>query len=129
MAPFVKRNHKEVKEEWIDNNSLSLIKEEIGCHKRYSIDDNTHTKFKEAHNLARQSINNARADTINSPRKFWYDLKNLMPGKKGIIKNSTSRISLANNDGFLFDIEQNLVNFANSYMINVGLDLAAKIPI
>lgn len=103
---------------------------------KYSSDDGVHGKFKEARNKARQAIDKARATNIKnkissntgSPRKFWANLKKLMPGKKGSINsNQNSKISLVDDDGCPLEDDFELSNYANKYFVSVGPNLASEI--
>lgn len=76
----------------VDKQSLEKIKhkDRLGAKLPYSTEDTDWEAFKTARNEARQSINRARAlfvqnnlkNHLDSPKKFWSELKNLMPGKK-----------------------------------------------
>lgn len=63
IAPFIDHKQYDAREEWIDDNSLNLIKKrnKLRAQCRYQADNKTFEKYKEARNKARQAIDNARA--------------------------------------------------------------------
>lgn len=85
LAPYVTKSHVPFKDEWVDNNCLAQLKERDRLHSLliYPNDDELHREFKDAQNLARQLINQARSTYIqaglkedqHAPRKYSSRLK------------------------------------------------------
>lgn len=105
LAPFTTMSMVPSREPWITKECADKISErnKLQAELRYKEDKLLRTKFCEARNSARQLLNRAKSNFVQhsinanttSPKKFWKGLKNLLPGKKQISKDS-SNISLKN---------------------------------
>lgn len=62
-----------------------------------------------------------------APKKFWAELKKLMPGKKSK-SNSPEKLSLCDNNGFSLESDLAMANYANDYFVKVGQNLANTLP-
>lgn len=103
LAPFTMKTKVPVKSDWIDNISLDKIKtrDRLRAKLPYSTNKADWEAFARARNAAKQSINNACANfvqnnlknNLKSPKNFWAELKNLMPGIKSN-KNDKPKIAL-----------------------------------
>lgn len=98
----------------------------------YINNNDTRKEFNTARNKARQLTNQARHNFVQgklnkvktSQKKFWSELKTLMPSKKDKGSNANDMIILTDENNHLFDDEQKAADFANSYFFNIGPQLS-----
>lgn len=138
LAPFVEKKNVPSRNDWVDDDSIQKIKKRDALRAKliyFRDNEELSLKYKEARNSARQAVNVAKGNSVkdtltrtaNNPKKFWGNLKKLMPGKKDLSK-SPSNIILKDNNGILLTNELETSNQANNFFVNVGPELASKIP-
>lgn len=138
LVPYVEKRNVPVRNEWLDDNAFQLIKKRDDLRLRltyFKNDEKLFSQFKDARNKARQAVIEAKASSVktllannfNNPKKFWVNLKKLMPGKKDLNKSSKT-IVLKDENRLILEDNLKTANHANIFFIRVGPDLAAKIP-
>ena len=133
MCPLKNFKIKQVKEAWVTNELIELIKDKDYAIRRAkkSKDPQLWAEAKRIRNNCTKRIRNARAEfikdnlnnNINNKKNFWKNLQDILPSKKGGMK---SAIKLRDKNTGQFVLENDTASFINHFFVNIGPNLAKK---
>ena len=123
------------KPSWLSDDLVNLMKERDRRLKVYlkSKLEADKIEMRRIRNMVNIAVRSARADFIkdqlethkNDPKKFWKELKAIIPSAK----STSSQVfnSIKNENGDIIS-QETLPNCINSFFANIGLELDKKIP-
>ena len=125
---------KQVKEPWISNRLIELIKDKDSALKRAKKkkDPQLWNEAKHQRNNCIKRLRTARADfikenldnDIGNQKKFWKNIQKVFLNKKGSKNNTIFKLKDKNNNNVIK--EENAATFINDFFINIGPNLAKK---